>query len=242
MKTTMIAALMLAAGSSAMADVVMLPATIRDFSPTTHADFEYRIANDRNMVLTTLGLDGKPVYAGPSTGTGTTHGPTLFNQWFNDTLGINQTTGILIPASNGAAAPGGVYTYTNNSFFPIDGQLYGNEGRNHNFHFTMEMALTFTYVPGQTFSFSGDDDVWVFINNQRVIDLGGVHTAQSASVNLDTLGLTPGQTYPFNLFFAERHTSQSNFSMQTSIQLVPAPGAAGVLGLGALGAARRRRR
>ena len=74
-----------------------------------------------------------------------------------------------------------------------------------------------------------------------MIDLGGVHTAQSASVNLDTLGLTAGQNYSFNLFFAERHTTLSNFSMQTSIQLVPAPGASGVLAIGALVAGRRRR-
>ena len=238
---TAIASFMLVAGSAAVADIVHLPAVIRDFSPTTHPDFEYRIANDRNLVTTTLGFDGKPVYAGPSTGTATTHGPSTFNQWYNDVPGINQSTTIMIPVDNGMPGPGGVYTYTNNSFFPIDNQLLGNEGRSHNYHFTLEMALSFTYQTGQTFSFTGDDDFWVYIDGQRVIDLGGVHTAQTASVNLDTLGLTAGQNYSFNLFFAERHTSLSKFSMQTSIQLVPTPGAAGLLVLGTLVAGRRRR-
>jgi fibro-slime domain-containing protein len=69
--------------------------------------------------------------------------------------------------------------------------------------------------------FTGDDDLWVFINNRLVIDLGGVHGPESASVNLDTLGLTAGNTYNFDLFFAERHTSGSNFRVETSIVLEP---------------------
>ena len=53
------------------------------------------------------------------------------------------------------------------------------------------------------------------------VDLGGVHGAASGSVALDSLGLTIGQDYDFDLFFAERHTTQSNFRIDTSIQLKP---------------------
>jgi len=81
----------------------------------------------------------------------------------------------------------------------------------------MALHTTFKYVSGQTFDFAGDDDAWVFINNNLVIDLGGVHGAESASVNLDTLGLTVGQKYTFDIFYAERHTSQADLSFQTSI-------------------------
>ncbi len=45
-------------------------------------------------------------------------------------------------------------------------------------------------------------------------------TPASGSVDLDTLGLTIGETYDFDLFFAERHTSQSNFRIDTSIELI----------------------
>ena len=39
-------------------------------------------------------------------------------------------------------APGsGIYRYSNSNFFPIDGELLGNEG--HNYHFTYQIAASF---------------------------------------------------------------------------------------------------
>lgn len=67
--------------------------------------------------------------------------------------------------------------------------------------------------------FVGDDDVWVFINNQLVIDLGGRHVQLSGSVALDTLELIPGTTYNLDVFNAERHTTQSNFRIDTTLTL-----------------------
>ena len=95
----------------------------------------------------------------------------------------------------------------------------GSDNKRHNFGFTMKIQATFEYIPGQYFDFKGDDDVWVFINNRLVVDIGGQHAQVSGAVNLDTLGLTPGETYPFHIFYAERHTSSSNFRMHTSIDL-----------------------
>lgn len=94
-----------------------------------------------------------------------------------------------------------------------------NNGAKHNYGFTMKFQAKFVYIPGQEFEFLGDDDVWVFINNKLVVDIGGQHQEVSGSVNLDTLGLTPGETYPFHIFYVERHTSSSNFKMRTSMDL-----------------------
>jgi fibro-slime domain-containing protein len=245
MNRTRVAAAVLATtlAAAAGADTVSLNATIRDFSPNTHADFQYKIATDHGIVASTIGVDRKPVYANPGGSTPTTHSKAQFDQWYNDVPGVNLAKDISITLDNGQPGPGGVYSYSNSSFFPIDNELLGNEGRSHNYHFTMELHAEFTHQAGLNFSFTGDDDLWVFINDALVIDLGGVHAAQSASVDLDTLGLTVGETYKFDLFFAERHTTQSNFNMETSIKLVPAPMTAAVplAGLGLLSRRRRAR-
>lgn len=220
--------------------------TIRDFK-ADHPDFEFNLDGadkpwnhgmnrDRNIVTKTIGSDKKPVYNGAPT-TPSTSGEANFNQWFNDVPGVNKSIEHSIYLEKQSD---GTYQFSSDKFFPINDKLFGNikddpsiiapdnhknwgTRKHYNYHFTYEVHQRFTYKGGETFSFRGDDDVWVYINGKRVIDIGGVHGPQEASVKLDDvaneLGIEVGGTYDFDFFFAERNFSGSNFKITTSIEL-----------------------
>ncbi|MBI4954962.1 MAG: fibro-slime domain-containing protein [Myxococcales bacterium] len=201
-----------------------LTGTLRDFT-TAHPDFEYAIAVDPGLVAPTLGADGRPTYAGGPGGTITTHGPGYFAEWFHDVPGVNVAVPFTLTLAEGA---GDVRTYDNSAFFPLDGQGFGAEGNAHNYHFTFELHTKFLYQGGEIFRFTGDDDLFTFIHGRLAIDLGGVHGAMSSEVDLDAsaaaLGLTPGEIYTLDVFFAERHTTESNFRIDTTLAFVDCGG------------------
>jgi len=157
-----------------------------------------------------------------------------FAQWYRDVPGVNLSKTVSLTLNRTA----GTNTYSFSSsidptcvarggFFPINGDLFGNSDQgfgkpNTNYHFTTEIDTDFMFErgKGQIFTFTGDDDVWVFIDGKLVVDLGGMHCEESGSIDLDRLTwLVDGNTYRLKVFHAERHRTESNFRIDTNLRL-----------------------
>ena len=206
-----------------------LAAVVRDFRGFTtvptlpkQPDFEFNVQPLTGIVAPLIGADQKPVYAPPGP-TAVTNGPDTFNQWYRDVPDVNMRFAITIPLTPHPSRQG-VFVYDNDAFFPIDDQGWGNQYQSHNFDFTTEIHFDFPYRGGEVFTFRGDDDVWVFVNGHLAIDLGGVHEAETGTVDLDqmaaALGISAGRTYRMDIFQAERHVIYSTFHIETSVACV----------------------
>jgi len=200
-------------------------AVIRDFQGDgvnfENPAFNNKSTDDKGTVAATLGADQKPALAVPGQPTITITDPAGFDTWYRNVDGTN-----LPFIFNIYFEPNGTKsTFSSSAFFPLDGIGFGNDGNDdrrmmRNFHFTTEIHTAFQYAGGEIFTFTGDDDVFVYINNQLALDLGGIHGQESQTITVDTLGLTVGQVYPFDMFQAERHTTQSNFKAETTLAFV----------------------
>jgi fibro-slime domain-containing protein len=141
-----------------------------------------------------------------------------YDLWFRDSMGTNLSTIHPIDLTESGS---GVFEYHNDSFLPIDDQLYGNEGQAHNYYFTYAIDTRFTYEScgGQFFEFEGADDAWMFVNGDLAIDLGGIVPATKQWVDMDRLGLTDGQTYTLHFFYAQRNSTSARFHLRTNLEL-----------------------
>lgn len=97
---------------------------------------------------------------------------------------------------------------------------------NTNYHMSLEGHAQFIYYEDDNlyFTFTGDDDVYLYINGVRVLDVGAAHSISKVKINLNDVaalcGLRDGQPYDFDFFYMERHGTAANFGIETNIKIV----------------------
>ena len=192
---------------------VSLRALFRRFTPE-HADFLCCPGEnvEKGIVEPMLDANHRPVYneSTPACSLSecgvlsphTTHGAASFNDWFTSPVVINTTLDLYLKDKDAL-----IYEASFPRFFPLDEDFAPTfpTVNNHTYLFTTEIHSEFIYLPGQFFSFYGDDDVWVkclllfsifkntcfflkkkvFVNDKLVLDLGGTHRSLGGSVSLD---------------------------------------------------------
>lgn len=201
-----------------------------------------------------LDVDGKPTFSGENvyvsgSNEGPPHSAESFAQWYRTSPSLDPEGNLEIVSELALDAIGdNVYQFSSNAFFPLDDpalapftwpsepthgetRFVPNVGGDpRNFGFTTEVHYFFVYQGDEVLSFSGDDDLWVFVDGFLCLDVGGLHPSRSdvmsfadpTAANSDEQDgivatckdrLTEGNVYEVAIFHAERHTNASNFTL-----------------------------
>ena len=91
-----------------------------------------------------------------------------------------------------------------------------NGGRN--LHFCTESHANFRFRKGLKFSISGNDDIWVFVDNKLAIDIGGTHLAAPGYIDMDKFlpNAEIGKYYDIDIYTCNRRSTSSDLKINAN--------------------------
>lgn len=96
-------------------------------------------------------------------------------------------------------------------------------GRDYSYSMEGHGQFVFNAEDNLYFTFEGDDDVYLFINNKMVMDIGAAHSITKSTFNLNDYikecGLKDGEMYDFDFYYMERHSYGANIRIETNIDV-----------------------
>lgn len=106
-----------------------------------------------------------------------------------------------------------------------EGALYNIDDQNVDFWFGMSMGMSFSQPKnGQinskdmVFEFSGDDDVWVFIDDILVLDMGGIRGTANGSINFATGALVNGSANNLRECYANAYREKKPYASESEVR------------------------
>jgi len=181
------------------------------------------------MVSSTLSPNRKPIYIlgeapnGVTSSRYQTLNATTYARWWDSSWPGNWPISYNLTLQLDPKT--GLYQINTGAFYPIDNRGWGNNGiyPEHNWGFCVEAHAAFIYNSSATLSFEGDDDLWIFLNNQLIFDIGGIHTPVKQTTKLgDVAWATPMKdfaSYPFDMFYCERQTAGSDLILTSTVNI-----------------------
>lgn len=189
---------------------------------------------EKNMVETKLSSEYLPVAVGGSLTSNRGVTGNNFTRWFSQVDGKSKSyPSSIILKHDGKAVS---FKYDSAEFYPLDdynawGETFGRD--NHNHLFTMNLGIPFQVLAdgNEEFKITADDDTWVFLNDDLVLDMGGIHDAASGvfkimkngevhtgvderSLSYSGIKLANTDSAVIRVFHADRNSKNSVFNME----------------------------